>query len=118
MEVLLGVNGKPAFTGSATALQLAAIHGGIGVVRRLIELNANVNAPRAAKHGRTALEGAADQGRLDTVELLLKCENLAMTEGASQCQFIRAIQYAELEATEPWHSCSGHTEHGRPGMKR
>ena len=112
------MNGKPAFTGSATALQLAAIHGGIGVVRRLIELNANVNAPRAAKHGRTALEGAADQGRLDTVELLLKCENLAMTEGASQCQFIRAIQYAELEATEPWHSCSGHTEHGRPGMKR
>jgi ankyrin repeat protein len=37
----------------------------------LIQEGADVNSPRAKYGGRTALEGAAEHGRLDMVQLLL-----------------------------------------------
>ena len=38
---------------------------------KLLECGANVNTPRSSSDGSTALEGAAEHGRLDTVQLLL-----------------------------------------------
>ena len=55
----------------ATALQFAAIGGYIGIARILLEAGWDVNASRAVLNGRTALEGAAEHGRLDMVQLLL-----------------------------------------------
>jgi ankyrin repeat protein len=57
-----------------TALQFAAISGSISVASVLIENGADVNAPGIGRNGRTALEGAAEHGRLDMVQLLLNVE--------------------------------------------
>ena len=54
-------------TGGATALQLAAIKGYIGIARRLIDLGASVNEAPAESNGRTALQGAAECGRGNTL---------------------------------------------------
>lgn len=58
-------------TGGATALQLAAIKGYIGIARRLIDLGASVNEAPAESNGRTALQGAAEYGRIDMLQMLL-----------------------------------------------
>lgn len=57
---------------SGTALQLAAIQGYVGIANLLLHHGANVNAMPARGHGRTALEGAAEWGRLDMILLLFK----------------------------------------------
>jgi ankyrin repeat protein len=63
----------PAHVGCATALQLAVIQGYLGIVKLLIyEHKANANAQGAKKEGPTALEGAAEHGRLDLVEFLIQ----------------------------------------------
>ena len=51
----------------ATALQLAAIQGYIDIARRLIDLGASVNEAPAESNGRTALQGAAECGRGNTL---------------------------------------------------
>ena len=71
---------------ACTALQFAAISGSMSVVTLLIQKGANVKAPAIGVHGRTALEGAAEHGRLDIVQLLLK---LGVEAAGS-----RAIQFA------------------------
>jgi ankyrin repeat protein len=71
----------------ATALQLAAIAGSITVANELIQRGANVNAGALGKYGRTALEGAAENGRLDMVQLLLNLE--AEVRGSRALQFAR-----------------------------
>jgi ankyrin repeat protein len=73
----------------ATALQFAAIAGSMSIVTLLIERGADVNAPAMGKDGRTALEGAAEHGRLDLVQLLL---NLGVEVAGS-----RAIEFAREE---------------------
>ncbi|KAK8076104.1 ankyrin [Apiospora phragmitis] len=56
-----------------TAAGLTAVAAGsIGLTNKLIDLGANVNGARAQHGGRTALEGASEHGRLDTVALLLE----------------------------------------------
>jgi len=72
-----------------TALQFAAIAGSIGVASELIERGANVNAPSMGEDGRTALEGAAEHGRLDMVQLLLNLE--------ADVRGLRAVQFARRE---------------------
>ena len=72
-----------------TALQFAAIAGSMSVATLLIEKGADVNAPAVDEVGRTALEGAAEHGRLDIVQLLL---NLGVEVVGS-----RAIQFAREE---------------------
>lgn len=41
----------------------------------LLEAGADVNGPPAGKEGRTALEAAAENGRLDVLHLLLHNDN-------------------------------------------
>jgi ankyrin repeat protein len=59
----------------------------------LLEAGAEVDAPASKVHGRTALEGAAWQGRLDMVAMLLKAG--AALKGNDQAQIQRAISFAE-----------------------
>jgi ankyrin repeat protein len=75
---------------------LAAIQGFVGIARKLINLGANVNAPGARMYGRTALEGAAENGHIDTVRLLLEAE--ASIEGDGRKQYWRAVRLAEQNA--------------------
>lgn len=52
----------------------------------LLEHNADVNAPAAAFGGRTALEGAAEHGSLDIVQLLLNASAERNVHGDDQYQ--------------------------------
>ena len=70
-----------------TALQFAAISGSIVIANELIQRGANVNAAPLGDNGRTALEGAAEHGRLDMVQLLLNLE--AEVRGSRALQFAR-----------------------------
>jgi ankyrin repeat protein len=74
-----------------TALQFAAIAGSIVIANELIQRGANVNAAPLGENGRTALEGAAEHGRLDMVQLLLNLE--ADTRGSRALQFARNEGY-------------------------
>ncbi|KAI1144767.1 ankyrin repeat-containing domain protein [Nemania diffusa] len=79
----------------ATALQLAAIQGYLGIAKYLLDHGAQVNALPAKKYGRTALEGAAENGRLDMLELLLASG--ALTIGKWRRRFVRAVKMATRE---------------------
>ncbi|KAK2051780.1 hypothetical protein LY76DRAFT_470800, partial [Colletotrichum caudatum] len=59
----------------------------------LLERGADVNAPPAAEEGRTAIEGAAEHGRLDMVRFLIS----AGAVGDAEKGFGRAIELAEQE---------------------
>jgi len=72
-----------------TALQFATIAGSMSVVTLLIQNGANVHAAAMGDDGRTALEGAAEHGRLDIVQLFLSLG----TEVAGS----RAIEFAKQE---------------------
>lgn len=75
-----------------TALQFAAIKDHIAIVNKLMQRGANVNALPIGDHGRTVLEGAAEHGRLDMVQLLLNFA--AETRGS------RALRFAKREGHE------------------
>ncbi|KZL64366.1 ankyrin repeat protein [Colletotrichum incanum] len=85
----------PARVYGATALQAASMRGYFGLVRRLLELQADPNAPGRGWTGRTALEGAAENGKLDVVQLLLNSG--VQTVGSGRRQYVRAIGFARLE---------------------
>jgi ankyrin repeat protein len=87
------INAPSARRHGATALQMAAIKGLIGIAKMLIERGARVNAPRSPHHGRTALEGAAEHGHLDMIELLL--QSGVETTGLGRRQFVRSVKFAE-----------------------
>ncbi|SCO87602.1 uncharacterized protein FRV6_11729 [Fusarium oxysporum] len=87
------INAPPSFFRGATALQIAAIEGNLGLAKQLLDLGARINARGARQCGRTVLEGAAEHGRLDMLQLLL--HSGALTTGARQLQFIRAVHFAE-----------------------
>jgi ankyrin repeat protein len=72
-----------------TALQFAAIAGSMSVVTTLVQAGADVNAPVICGWGRTAIEGAAEHGRLDIVQFLL---DLGVEASGS-----RAMQLARKE---------------------
>jgi ankyrin repeat protein len=55
---------------SATAVQIAAINGNFEIFELLLQAVADMNAPPGI-NGRTALEGAAEHGRLDMTSHLL-----------------------------------------------
>lgn len=77
-----------------TALQYAAIHGYKKLVEMLLDAGADVNAEaEGALHGVTALEGAAERGRMEVVYLLI--ENGARDQGTEGRQFQKAISLAE-----------------------
>ncbi|GAB1313391.1 hypothetical protein MFIFM68171_03601 [Madurella fahalii] len=119
------VNASPANPYGVTALQIAAIMGanylqalflfgtntftylllgsaiswagdGTSTPRVNYDLErADVNAAPVGYGGRTALEGAAEQGRIDMIELLL--QHGAKTTGTGRMQFIFSIRFAEYE---------------------
>ncbi|KAI0407414.1 ankyrin repeat-containing domain protein [Xylaria palmicola] len=95
IEAGADVNSPPASKYGATALQLAAIQGHLGIAKYLIDLGAQVNALPARRGGRTALEGAAERGRLDMLELLLA--NGAQKTAEPHPQFVRAVKMATME---------------------
>ena len=55
-----------------TALQIAAEYGYFRITLDLLESGADINTPARSFYGRTALENAAEQGRLDIVYLLIR----------------------------------------------
>ncbi|KAK1144922.1 hypothetical protein N8T08_004637 [Aspergillus melleus] len=93
IDILLAAGADIDANHGATALQFAAIMGYISIVYRLAAAGANVNAPRAIFYGRTALEGAAEYGRLDMLQVLLN-EGAHFT-GQFRTQYVRAVKLAE-----------------------
>lgn len=93
LDMGIDINGAPAQYGGATALQLAAIRGYLGIARKLIGLGADINANSAMFDGRTALEGAAEHGRIDMLHLLHK--EGALISGDGEQQYQRAVSFAE-----------------------
>ncbi|TRX89887.1 hypothetical protein FHL15_009159 [Xylaria flabelliformis] len=86
------VNALPAIFGGATALQFAAIHGNCDLAMKLIEHGARLDAPPSkGPHGRWPLEGAAENGRLDMIQLLWDVNNGPFDD--KQCQ--KAMRLAE-----------------------
>lgn len=87
------VDGPVAADAGASALQLAAMAGRMGVARRLVGGGARVDRGRAERFGRTALEGAAEMGRLDMVHFLLE-RGARITGGWGTWQYLRAVRFA------------------------
>ena len=69
------------------------MHGFIGIATFLIDAEADVNAEAAPLNGRTALEAAAEHGRLDMVTLLL--DSGVKTSGSGRPQYLRAQGFAQ-----------------------
>ena len=94
------VDGLVSQDAGASALQLAAAKGFMGLAKMLLEAGADVNAPRAERHGRTALEGAAEAGKLDMVHFLVENGAEIGRPGESESgrwglwQYHRAIGFA------------------------
>ncbi|OTB06015.1 hypothetical protein M426DRAFT_319378 [Hypoxylon sp. CI-4A] len=78
----------------ATALQFAAIHGNLEMAIILIEHGARLDVPPPrSPHGRWPIEGAAENGRLDMIQLLWNANNGPFDD--KQCQ--KAIRLAEYQ---------------------
>lgn len=99
------VNSAPARRGGMTALQAVAVNGSIELAISLLFRNppADVNAPSAQKiqssdggvsWGRTALDFAAEYGRMDMVKLLLNANALSQHRG--ETGYDGAIEIAQL----------------------
>jgi ankyrin repeat protein len=88
------VNAPPGMDGGATALQIAAIHGYLGIARRLIDIGARVNALKARFDGQTPLQGAGEHGRIDMLQMLLD-EGVVVTSEFGSRHYRRAIELAE-----------------------
>jgi hypothetical protein len=61
--------------------------------RRLFDLKVDVNETPAKYNGRTALQGAAEYGRIDMLQLLL--DEGALNVGEGEPQYRKAIELAE-----------------------
>lgn len=114
------VNAKPSYWGGATALQLAAILGHVGIANWLIsDYGADVNAAGAKMHGRTALEGAAEYGRLDMIHLL---QHYGCTvTGSGRRQLINGIRLSaengHTTVTEILKTWGGWTKEDEPNLE-
>ncbi|KAJ5603389.1 ankyrin repeat-containing domain protein [Penicillium hordei] len=85
---------SPALNRGVTPLQAASINGMLEMTVRLLECGADVSAPAAPEQGRTAIDGAAERGHLEMVQLLLNAygEQEALGTVCNQ-----AADYAEKE---------------------
>ncbi|KAI0975850.1 hypothetical protein F4678DRAFT_285152 [Xylaria arbuscula] len=85
-------NAPPPKLGGATALQFAAINGNCHMAMMLIEHGARLDVPPpVGPYGRWPLEGAAENGRLDMIQLLWDLNNGPFDD--KQCR--RAMSLAE-----------------------
>ncbi|KAK2737513.1 multiple ankyrin repeats single kh domain-containing protein [Colletotrichum kahawae] len=90
------VNEPPYPCGGSTSLRIAADEGYFGIVQRLLELGADPNISGAGPlPRRTAIESAAQRGRLDIVQLLLNSG--VKTSGCYRRQFVRSVAFAKRE---------------------
>ncbi|KAI0856229.1 hypothetical protein F4860DRAFT_529376 [Xylaria cubensis] len=86
------VNAPPAIFDGATALQFTAIHGNCELAMTLLEHGARLDVPPSkGPDGRWPLEGAAENGRLDMIQLLWDANNGPFDD--KQCQ--KAMRLAE-----------------------
>ena len=97
VDLLLGlgadVNEEPAVRGGGTSLQLCAIKGYIGIATKLLRHGADIHAaPSTTREGRTPLQGAAENGRLDMISVLW---NAAGTRKFGQDDCKRAMELAK-----------------------
>jgi ankyrin repeat protein len=72
------------------------MRGHINLVQFLLEQGAQVNAEGAQINGRTALEGAAENGHLDTVQLLLNAGAEGLEDAAELAEGQRHYVIARL----------------------
>ncbi|OTB18705.1 hypothetical protein K445DRAFT_19308 [Daldinia sp. EC12] len=79
--------------GKGTALQIACKKGYLNLAKQLIGLGANINVDRSPWQNRSALECAAENGRIDMIQLLLSSG--ASTTGRWRRDYIQAIAIAE-----------------------
>ncbi|OTA98810.1 hypothetical protein M426DRAFT_69064 [Hypoxylon sp. CI-4A] len=87
------INEAPAMRGGATVLQLAAINGNYSIAMELIKRGARFDAPLSpyGGGGRWPLEGAAENGRLDMIQLIWNMKHGQL--GIEQCR--KAMRLAE-----------------------
>jgi Ankyrin repeats (3 copies) len=83
---------EPAANAGVTALQAACIGGYIGIACLLLSKGARINAPASPVKGRTALEGAAEYGRIDMLQMLL--DNGAELYGTGERQYLQSCKLA------------------------
>lgn len=76
-----------------TALQLATAKGHLDVVKLLLDCGADMHAPALSRYGTSCLVGAAIEGRLSTLQLLM--ERGARTDGEHRLDFVFAVLVAE-----------------------
>ena len=104
-------------------MQIAAAQGNCGVAATLLAHGADVNAPVAKVWGKSALVGAAENGRLEMVDLLLgngylfekgdceKAVEAAETNGEAGCAArIREIMAEAADGADD--DGKGHKEEG------
>lgn len=93
------VNGPPAFQGGGTALQFAAISGNCNIAAKLLERGASLDIPPSKLDGRWPVEGAAEHGRLDMIQLLWNARELSPGgAGFEKRQCLRAMYFAQENA--------------------
>jgi ankyrin repeat protein len=95
-----------------TALQIAATKGFLGIAYLLLKHGADVNAAAAEVDGRTALEGAAEHGRVDMVQLLFNAGASISEDGRSQYESAMRMasengHHATRRLLESYHGCQG-----------
>ncbi|OCL11404.1 ankyrin, partial [Glonium stellatum] len=86
------VNAEAGIEGSLTVIQAAALRGHIMIVLLLLDAGADVSAD-PAERGRSAVDAAAEYGRLDMVQVLLNAG--AKNRSAADLGYTRAIELAE-----------------------
>ncbi|KAF2967671.1 hypothetical protein GQX73_g5908 [Xylaria multiplex] len=92
LENKADVSAPPLKLEGATALQFAAIHGNCHMAMMLMGHGARLDVPPPiGPHGRWPLEGAAEHGRIDMIQLLWNINNGPFDD--KQCQ--RAMRLAE-----------------------
>ncbi|OPB46160.1 hypothetical protein A0O28_0062810 [Trichoderma guizhouense] len=88
----------PARKGVATALQSVADLGLIRIASQLIDAGADINALGYVKYGKTALQRAASNGRIDMLHMLL-CRGAKVYDDAPNqgygAKYVRAVRLAE-----------------------
>ncbi|KAI1465356.1 uncharacterized protein F4812DRAFT_452331 [Daldinia caldariorum] len=95
------VNAIPSRYGGATALQIAAIQGDCEMAKVLIEHGAQNDITRSAgRHGRMPLEGAAENGRLDMIELLWRAFDGRFDDDQCRNAIRRAERYGHFGCKE------------------
>jgi ankyrin repeat protein len=80
------------YTSETTAVQIAAIKGNFEILDLLVQAGGDLNAPPSGNGSRSALEGAAEWGRLDMTSYLLS--HGADVKGRNNKNYRRAIYRA------------------------